>query len=742
MRALAVIAVMVYHADNAWLPGGFIGVEVFFVISGYLITLLLIGEHESTGTISFRAFWARRGRRLLPALYLMLSLLVIYTAIFKSDVLGQLRGDVMAALTYVSNWYQILVGQSYTSSGDFAPLRHVWSLAVEEQFYLVWPLIMAWLLRRDRVRVPNLSRWFLLVAVAISVATTLLYYPGPQVSPTETPDAYWHVFGRAISKTDTLYLSTFTRVTGLLVGAALATLWRPRAVSRGPLRNKGRALDGLAVIGLVALGLLAWNLHIITPDGADAGLFRGGFLAVDLATVLMIVAVTHRHAWTGRLLGIRPLRWVGTRSYGLYLYHWVIYQIIRKVAGNTLTVEQFVVAIVVSGLLAEVSYQLVEMPVRRRHVGLVWARIKRTRDPLMHRIIAFGAASVIAALALAGVSMATARLQPNEIARSLDENAGGPGLLDISTSSTSTSTSVPASAVAGGREPSSAAHPVVATTSEPPASSEPVASTCEPPASSEPVATTCEPSASSEPASTSSRRRASRRRVEPVASTSEPSASSEPAVDRACDVDGAGVGVDRAAAPTRRRRRPSHRPRRRSRPSRRPRRDGVDGAAARDDGVDRAGARDDGADRAETTESTEPLRTTESTEPPPGRRSRPSRRRSRPSHRSELTESALPRPTNTTSSSTTLPATTTSTTTTSPTTTSTTTSTTTTSTTTTSTTTTSTTHRRSTTTTSTTIHPRRPRHPRPPPRRRPQPPSRARRRRCRTRATCRRSVTR
>ena len=525
MRALAVMAVMVYHADNSWLPGGFIGVEVFFVISGYLITLLLIGEHESTGTISFRAFWARRGRRLLPALYLMLSLLVVYTAIFKSDVLGQLRGDVMAALTYVSNWYQILVGQSYTSSGDFAPLRHVWSLAVEEQFYLVWPLIMAWLLRRDRVRVPNLSRWFLLVAVAISVATSLLYYPGPQVSPTETPDAYWHVFGRAISKTDTLYLSTFTRVTGLLVGAALATLWRPRAVSRGPLRNKGPALDGLAVIGLVALGLLAWNLHIITPDGADAGLFRGGFLAVDLATVLMIVAVTHRHAWTGRLLGIRPLRWVGTRSYGLYLYHWVIYQIIRKVAGNTLTVEQFVVAIVVSGLLAEVSYQLVEMPVRRRHVGLVWARIKRTRDPLTHRIIAFGAASVIAALALAGVSMATARLQPNEIARSLDENAGGPGLLDVSTSSTSTSTSVPAAAaVAGGREPSSATHLVGTSTSEPPASSEPVASSCERPASSEPVATTCESSASSEPASS-----------EPA--SSEPASSESGRVVRAFRVD-------------------------------------------------------------------------------------------------------------------------------------------------------------------------------------------------------------
>ena len=359
MRALAVMAVMVYHADNAWLPGGFIGVEVFFVISGYLITLLLIGEHERTGAISLRAFWARRARRLLPALYLLLSLLVIYTAIFRSDVLGQLRGDVIAALTYVSNWYQIWVGQSYTSSGDFAPLRHVWSLAVEEQFYLVWPLIMGWLLsRRSRDRVPDLSRWLLLAAVAITVVTGLLYYPGPQVSPTDTPDAYWHVFGRAISKTDTLYLSTPTRATGLLVGAALATLWRPLAVSRGPLRDKGRSLDGLAVIGLAALALLAWNLHIVTPDGADAGLFRGGFLAVDLATVLVIVAVTHRFAWTGRFLGIRPLRWVGTRSYGLYLYHWVVYQVVRRVAGNTLTFPQFVAAVIVTGVLAEISYRV------------------------------------------------------------------------------------------------------------------------------------------------------------------------------------------------------------------------------------------------------------------------------------------------------------------------------------------------------------------------------------------------
>ena len=140
MRALAVIAVMVYHANNAWLPGGFIGVEVFFVISGYLITLLLIGEHERSGKVRLGKFYLRRARRLLPALFMMLTLVIVYTALFKRAELGRLRGDVLAGLGYVSNWFQIWVGQGYTAEGQFAPLRHLWSLAVEEQFYLVWPL--------------------------------------------------------------------------------------------------------------------------------------------------------------------------------------------------------------------------------------------------------------------------------------------------------------------------------------------------------------------------------------------------------------------------------------------------------------------------------------------------------------------------------------------------------------------------------------------------------------------------
>ena len=152
MRALAVVAVMVYHANSDWLPGGFLGVEMFFVISGYLITLLLISERERTYRISLRQFWMRRARRLLPALFTMMAIVVAWTAVFKTEALGQLRGDVIAGIFYVSNYYQIWVGQGYTAAGDFAPLRHLWSLAVEEQFYLVWPVVMVVLLGRAGTR--------------------------------------------------------------------------------------------------------------------------------------------------------------------------------------------------------------------------------------------------------------------------------------------------------------------------------------------------------------------------------------------------------------------------------------------------------------------------------------------------------------------------------------------------------------------------------------------------------------
>ena len=155
MRALAVVAVMIYHANSEWLPGGFLGVEVFFVISGYLITLLLIAEQERTGRVHLGQFWLRRARRLLPALFVMMFMLVTYTAIFRSDALGKLRGDVLGGVVLrVELVPDLGRGGLQLRPGDFAPLRHLWSLAVEEQFYLLWPLVMVVLLRgRDPPRV-------------------------------------------------------------------------------------------------------------------------------------------------------------------------------------------------------------------------------------------------------------------------------------------------------------------------------------------------------------------------------------------------------------------------------------------------------------------------------------------------------------------------------------------------------------------------------------------------------------
>ncbi|MFY8158549.1 MAG: acyltransferase family protein, partial [Ilumatobacteraceae bacterium] len=161
LRAIAVLAVVVYHANKNWLHGGFLGVEVFFVISGYLITLLLLTESEQHGRINFRAFWMRRARRLLPAMWTLLLGVTIYCSLFEREELGKLRGDVIAALIYVFNWFKIWAGDSYFDASALDPLRHLWSLAVEEQFYLIWPVLIAVVLKRYGRRPAKLGIIFL-----------------------------------------------------------------------------------------------------------------------------------------------------------------------------------------------------------------------------------------------------------------------------------------------------------------------------------------------------------------------------------------------------------------------------------------------------------------------------------------------------------------------------------------------------------------------------------------------------
>ena len=421
MRALAVVAVMLYHANHTWLRGGFLGVEVFFVISGYLITLLLIGEHERNGRVNLGQFWLRRFRRLLPAVLTMMSGMAVYMALFKRQPQGRTRGDFLGGLFYGSTWYQIFVGQGYTANEAFVPFRHLWSLAVEEQFYLIWPLVMVCILRLGRGRLPRVALWLFGTSAAIALIVGVLF-AGGDVATTCAPDAmngYWMLFGRCISVNETLYLGTFSRAGGLLMGAAFAMVWRPMALLRGAVRDKARQLDALSLLGIAALVFLVWNLTL-SSDGHSTGirfnpwLFRGGFFFTGLATLMVIAAVTHQRAWMGRLLGNPVFNYVGTRSYGMYLYHWPIYQIIRGQAGVPMTVRQWLLAMALTLPITEASYRYIELPIRQGRLG-EWLRgDRRPRTATAHkrrqRVAGVGIASA-ALVGFAGVSIAMASNQ-------------------------------------------------------------------------------------------------------------------------------------------------------------------------------------------------------------------------------------------------------------------------------------------------------------------------------------------
>jgi peptidoglycan/LPS O-acetylase OafA/YrhL len=494
LRALAVVAVMIYHANHEWLGGGFLGVEVFFVISGYLITLLLIGEHERNGMVSLRQFWKRRARRLLPALFVLLGGLGIYMALFERRPQGQTRGDFIGGLVYGSNWYQIVTGQGYTASEAFAPLRHLWSLAVEEQFYLIWPLVMVLILRRGRQRLPRVGLWLMGMSAAIAVVVAVLFVPGDIDSACSVANmhGYWRLFGRCININETLYLSTFARAGGLMLGAGFAMIWRPVALLRGPMRRKGHLLDVFALLGLGALGLLVWRISlsdpatsILTGSRFDPWLFRGGFFVTGLATLLVIAAVTHRRAFAGKVIGNPLLRWLGTRSYGLYLFHWPVYEVIRKQAGIELRWSQFALAMAITVPVTEFSYRYIETPIRHGRLG-EWLRGERRAQTKAvynkRRTMVLVSAVAAALIGFAGVSIATATNQcVGDVACSLvvahaaaestvvgegTTTSSLPGSSAVTTSTTSgaprvTSTTGPSATVAtlpiGGTTPTTAA---------------------------------------------------------------------------------------------------------------------------------------------------------------------------------------------------------------------------------------------------------------------------------------------
>ena len=429
LRALAVIAVIIYHANREWLGGGFLGVEVFFVISGYLITLLLIAERERTGAVSLTDFWVRRARRLLPALFTLLIGVITYCALFNRDRLGRLRGDVVGGFFYVSNWFQVWTGSSYTSSAEFAPLRHLWSLAVEEQFYIIWPLVMFLLLRNMRSRtLPIIGFVFTGLAVVIAVYTAVIFRTGPIDTIENTPEQFMSFFGREVLRTDFLYLGTVSRASGLLLGAALATAWRPWSIRRARAGANANGLDFLGILGLASLAYMCWKFRetVSTEAGTEgyALLYRGGLILVALATILVIATVTHPRSRLGKyVIGTPLLVWIGKRSYGLYLYHWVVFQAYRKSAGMPLEPREFVALMAITVVLTEGSYQFIETPIRTGR-ALASYRAWRMRNGGVRGPLPIVLATLAIVPVFSVVSMAGARVMPEEVAGNLDENSG------------------------------------------------------------------------------------------------------------------------------------------------------------------------------------------------------------------------------------------------------------------------------------------------------------------------------
>lgn len=352
LRAIAVIGVLLYHAGWSALPGGFLGVDVFFVLSGFLITTLILEEMDRSGRVNFRRFYLGRARRLLPAVALMLLVVGAVVVFWAQDAARQFGTDAIASIFYVNNWWYIVADQSYFEFTGRPPLlKHLWSLAVEEQFYLVWPALAFFIVHRSNRRV---LRW---VALGLALASTAW------MAVLATTNGY-----PEFADPSRAYFGTDAHAMGLLIGAALATAWRPGRLPKSLTAPSQRLL--MTIGGLALLTVLGFFVFVgeFTP-----WLYQGGFLVLAVVVAVLIAMATHPALPLGAWLGNAPMRYIGQRSYGLYLWHWPVMMLTRSDididwSGPALLALQLALTFA----LAELSYRCVEMPIRRGVLGTWW----------------------------------------------------------------------------------------------------------------------------------------------------------------------------------------------------------------------------------------------------------------------------------------------------------------------------------------------------------------------------------
>ena len=386
LRALAVIAVMFYHLGFTWIPGGFLGVDLFFVISGYVITRLLLDSIAQSGGLDLRGFYIARLRRLLPALLFMLTTTIIAVGIWAPDTIKRLLIDTPFALTGSINWWLVAREQDYFESIGRPPLlQHTWSLAVEAQFYLLWPLILYFIVKKfGKSRIPFAA---LTIAAASGIALLLVSF---SIDAANT------------SKVSHVYFGTDTHSIGLFLGAALAVSWIPQNFKENLSRKAQNFIDGIGFFGFI--GILATFLFI---NAANPAMYKIAFPLAGVFGAAIIMSIVHPASRFAPVLQNRVLLWIGERSYAIYLWHWVIFQVTRPtvdLAGQAWALYSLRILIVFA--LADISLRYVELPIRR---GVIQYWIKgrkyRTKKERNRQTSLLGAVTAIVVVIAAVISV-------------------------------------------------------------------------------------------------------------------------------------------------------------------------------------------------------------------------------------------------------------------------------------------------------------------------------------------------